>query len=114
MTQKMKLTITNGTVIMRMPLMLGPVAGHVALRLGDGDYSRLAPQHPVIFVPLGVRRMLRAVIPAALALRAAALARHHDCAVVHLPTLLHATPTLHEAVLETDIGYLLDLNNSED
>lgn len=80
--------------------MFGPIAGHVALGLGDSDDTSLAPQHPVVLVPVGVWRVLRTVVPATLALRAATLARHHHRAVVHLPALLHTTPALHEAVLE--------------
>lgn len=91
-----------------MSLMFGPLTGHVALWLGDGDHTGLAPQHSVIFVPLGVRRVFCTVVPAPLALRATSLSRHHDRTVVHLPALLHATPTLHEAVLKINKRDMLD------
>lgn len=94
---------------MRMPLMFRPVTRHVALWLGDGDDSSLTPQDLVVLIPLGVGGVLRAVVPAALALGAASLAGHHDRAVVHLPTLLHATPALHEAVLEINKRQILDM-----
>lgn len=85
---------------MRMSLMFGSVAGYVALWFGDGDDSCLAAQDPVLLVPLGMRGVLRAVVPASLALGAASLSRQLYRAVVHLPALVRATPTLHKAVLE--------------
>lgn len=84
---------------MRMSLMFGSVAGYVALWFGDGDDSCLAAQDPVLLVPLGMRGVLGAVVPASLALGAASLSRQLYRTVVHLPALVRATPTLHEAVL---------------
>ena len=95
---------------MRVPLMFGPLAGYVALRLGDGDDSSFTSQDPVVFIPLCMGGMLGAVVPAPLAFGTAPLSRHHNRAVVHLPTLFHATPTLHEAVLESNKRYLLGKN----
>lgn len=94
-----KLTITNRAVIMRVSLMLRSVTRRVALRPRDGDHSRFAPQRLYFFTPLGVRSVLGSVVPAPLALSAAAFPRHHHGAIIHLAALFHSTSALHETVL---------------
>lgn len=85
---------------MRVPLVLRPVAGRVALRPRDCDHSCFAAKHFPLLPPLSVGGVLRAVVPAPFAAGAAALARHHHRAVVHETALLAFASALDETVLK--------------